>query len=106
MNKLAALVAVLALPLVSYGQDSRCTLRLNVHVWPDVEYAADPRFLRALVGNPDYSLVFVRTAEELDTELLQLSGPPDTCREQVEAIRMNPHVLDIEVVDNTDDNDP
>jgi hypothetical protein len=112
MNKLAAVVAVLALPVVSYGQDdsngpdSRCTLRLSVHVWPDVEYAADPRFLRGLVGNPDYSLVFVRTAEALDTNLLQLSGPADTCYEQVKVMRRNRHVLYIEVVENTDDIDP
>jgi hypothetical protein len=106
MNKLTPLVAALALPLVSYGQDSRCTLRLNVHVWPDVEYMADPRFLRALAGSPDYSLVFVRTAEDMDTAVLQLSGPPDTCHEQVRLMRTNHHVLDIEVVANHDDDDP
>jgi hypothetical protein len=106
MNKLTPLIAAIALPLVSHGQESRCTLRLSVHVWPDVEYAADPRFLRTLAGNPAYNLVFVRTAEDADTELLQLSGPPDSCQDRVAVMKMNPRIVGIEVVDNDDDNDP
>ena len=98
MNTLAPLAVLLALPLLAHGQGTKCTLRLNVHVTPDVENPRDPGFLSTLAGNPAYSLVYLGNSEESDTVILQLSGPPGTCRKQVEIMQMDSHIVDIQVM--------
>jgi hypothetical protein len=102
MNKLVPLIVSLALPIVSYGQVTKCTLRLNVHVTPDVENPRDPGFLSTLVGNPAYSLVFISTSDEPDVQVMQLSGPPGTCSKEVEFMKQNSHIVNIEVVGGDD----
>jgi hypothetical protein len=43
--------------------------------------------------------VFVSTSPGGYSEVLQLSGPANTCRSQVDIMRMNSHVIDIHVLD-------
>jgi hypothetical protein len=98
MIKIALLTTALLLPSLAAAQVSKCTLQLNVQVTPDVENPRDPGFLSTLAGNPAYSLIFVRTSDEGDAEVLQLSGPPGTCHSQVEIMKMNSHIINIEVM--------
>jgi hypothetical protein len=103
MIKIALLTAAILLPQLAAAQVTKCTLQLDVQVTPDVENPRDPGFLSTLVGNPAYSLVFVRKSD--NGEVLQLSGPPGTCRDQLEFMRQNSHIINIEVVDDGNNNE-
>jgi hypothetical protein len=96
MVRFALLLAALAVPGLTMAQSTQCTLRLKVKLTADVEHPKDPAFLSALVGDPQYSLVLVSASD--DSEVLQLSGPPNTCRNEVKIMRMSAYVIDIQVI--------
>jgi hypothetical protein len=96
MVRIALLLLALTLPAISLAQGAVCTLRLKVQLTADVEHRKDPAFLSALVGDPRYSLVLVSASD--DSEVLQLTGPPNTCRNQVKIMRMSAYVIDIHVI--------
>jgi hypothetical protein len=96
MARIALLLAALTIPGLSMAQGTQCTLRLNVQLTADVERPKDPAFLSVLVGDPRYSLVLVSASD--DGEVLQLTGPPNTCRNEVKIMRMSAYVLDIHVI--------
>ena len=96
MVRTALLLAALALPGLGMAQGAQCTLRLKVTLSPDVEHRKDPAFLSALVGDPRYSLVLVSATD--DSEVLQLTGPPNTCQNQVKIMLMSAYVIDIQVI--------
>jgi hypothetical protein len=98
MTRIALFGAAILLSHIAVAQDTKCTLQLNVQLTPDVENPRDPAFLSTLAGNPAYSLVFIRKSDDGDREVLQLSGPPGTCRDQLEFMRQNSHVINIEVI--------
>jgi hypothetical protein len=93
--KIAVLVLALAIPAVAAAQGTQCSLLLRVKLTPDVEHPKDPAFLSTLVGDPAYSLVLVRTSG--DSEILRLTGPADSCRSQVDIMRMNAYVIDLQI---------
>jgi hypothetical protein len=99
MVRIALLLAALTLPGLSMAQAAQCTLRLKVELTADVEHRKDPAFLSALVGDPRYSLVLVSASN--DSEVLQLTGPPNTCRNEVKIMRMSSYVIDIQVIDDS-----
>jgi hypothetical protein len=96
MVRIALLLAALTLPGLSMAQAAHCTLRLRVKLTADVEHPKDPAFLSALVGDPRYSLLLVSASD--DSEVLQLTGPPNTCRNEVKIMRMSAYVTDIQVI--------
>jgi hypothetical protein len=98
MIRTVLLLVLLALPGFAAAQSAKCTLLLKVRLTPDVENPKDPAFLSALVGDPAYSLVLVSASDY--TEVLRLSGPPNSCRKQLEIMRRNAYVIDISVMDN------
>jgi hypothetical protein len=95
MVRIALLLAALTLPGLGMAQAAQCTLRLKVQLTADVEHRKDPAFLSALV-DPRYSLVLVSASD--DSEVLQLTGPPNTCRNEVKILRMSAYVIDIQVL--------
>jgi hypothetical protein len=97
MTRIAILIAALALTSAAGAQETGCTLRLQVWLTPDVENPKDPAFLSSLVGDPAYRLVLLRTLE--GSEILQLSGPPNTCHSKLTMMRMNAYVLDIHAIE-------
>jgi hypothetical protein len=96
MLRIALLLALLALPGLAAAQSLQCTLLLKVKLTPDVENPKDPAFLSTLVGDPSYSLVLVRASR--DSEVLQLSGPPNSCRKQVRIMRTSAWVIYVHVL--------
>jgi hypothetical protein len=96
MAKFARLFAAMILPSLAAAQGANCTLRLNVKLSPGVENPTAPAFLSTLAGNPAYSLVLVSVSE--DVEVMQLTGPADTCRNQVKVMRTNSHVIEMHIV--------
>jgi len=94
--RIALVLAALAIPALSMAQGTQCTLRLKVQLTADVEHRKDPAFLSALVGDPRYSLILVSASDY--SEILQLTGPPNTCRNQVKIMRMSAYVVDIHVI--------
>jgi hypothetical protein len=96
MVRIALLVILLALPGLAAAQGTQCTLLLKVKLTPDVENPKDPAFLSTLVGDPSYSLVLVRASS--DSEVLQLSGPANSCRKQVGIMRTSAWVIYIHVL--------
>jgi hypothetical protein len=99
MAKFALLVAAMILPSLGVAQGiTNCTLRLNVKLSPGVENPTAPAFLSTLAGNPAYSLILVSVSE--DVEVMQLTGPADTCRSQVKVMRTNSHVIEMHIVGN------
>jgi hypothetical protein len=96
MLRIAVLLAAVILPGLSMAQGAQCTLRLEVELTADVEHRKDPAFLSALIGDPRYSLVLVSASD--DSEVLQLTGPPNTCRKEVKIMRMSAYVIDIHLI--------
>ena len=98
MVRMVLLLVLLALPGFVAAQSAKCTLLLKVKLTPDVENPKDPAFLSALLGDPAYSLVLVNASDY--SEVLRLSGPPHSCRKQLEIMRKSAYVIDIRVLDN------
>jgi len=98
MIRIPLFIAAIVLSHLAAAQATKCTLQLSVELTPDVENPRDPAFLSTLAGNPAYSLVFIRKSDDGDREVLQLSGPPGTCRDQLEFMKQNSHVINIEVI--------
>src|ERR1700740_3115561 len=76
-----------------------CDVRLTVQLTPDVPNPTDQGFLNSLLSNQvDYLLTLRRQRSDtlLDLELTG-PGPSHRCRQAIEAIRRDGHVLTVHV---------
>jgi hypothetical protein len=90
---------VLVCNTASASEPARCDVRLTVELTPDVPDPIDGGFLGSLLSNQVYYLLSLRR-ERSDTVLfLELTGPGPAyrCRNAINTIRRDGHVLSLHV---------
>ena len=94
-----ALVSALVSNISLAAAPARCDVRLTVELTPDVPNPADAGFLGSLLSNQVDYLLSVRRERRDSLLILQLTGPgPEyACRNAVETIRRDGHVLSVHV---------
>ena len=93
------LAAVLVSNTAFAAQPAPCDVRLTVELTPDIPNPTDEGFLASLLSNQvDYLLSLRRERSDslLDLELTG-PGPAYRCRNTIEAIRRDGHVLSVHV---------
>jgi hypothetical protein len=93
------LASVLASNTASAADPAPCNVRLTVELTPDVANPTDSGFLGSLLSNQVDYLLSLRRERSDSLLVLQLTGPgPDyRCRDAIEAIRRDGHVLSVHV---------
>ena len=96
----AVLVAsLLASNTASAADPAPCNVRLTVELTPDVANPTDSGFLGSLLSNQVDYLLSLRRERSDSLLVLELTGPgPDyRCRDAIESIRRDGHVLSVHV---------
>jgi hypothetical protein len=91
--------SVLASNTASAADPAPCNVRLTVELTPDVANPTDSGFLGSLLSNQVDYLLSLRRERSDSLLVLELTGPgPDyRCRNAIEAIRRDGHVLSVHV---------
>jgi hypothetical protein len=74
-----------------------CDVRLTVELTPDVADPTDAGFLGSLLSNQVNYLLSLRRERSDSLLVLELTGPGPDCRNAIEAIRRDGHVLSVRV---------
>jgi len=93
------LVAALVSNTAVAAAPARCDVRLTVKLTPDVPNPGDAGFLGSLLSNQVDYLLSLRQERDDSLLVLQLTGPGPAyrCRQAIETIRKDGHVLSVHV---------
>lgn len=99
--ELAALLActLLLVPMVAAALESRCAVRIEVHLNDSVSNPRNPRLFASLVENTAYTASWVEG--QGSRHVFELSGPGGDfmCRDGVELLRRDPAVWELRVIE-------
>jgi len=95
---LAGLVAVLAVGNGEAAQRGACDVRLAVELTPDVPNAHDHGFLHSLMADPSFLLTWVSDTDSGIVVDLTGPGPGERCKDAVQELSRNTHVINITLV--------
>jgi hypothetical protein len=92
--------ALLLMPRVAAALDSRCSVRIEVHLSGSVSNPRKPRLFDSLIANPVYSVSWVEGKGS--RHVFDLSGPGADfmCRDGVEMLRRDPIVWELRVLES------
>jgi len=95
----AVLVSVLVFNTASAAAPVPCDVRLTVELTPDIPNPIDEGFLGSLLSNQVGYLLSLRRERNDSLLVLELTGPGPSyrCRNAIEAIRRDGHVLSVHV---------
>jgi len=95
----AVLLSVFAFNTASAAAPVSCDVRLTVELTPDIPNPTDEGFLGSLLSNQVGYLLSLRRERNDSLLVLELTGPGPSyrCRNAIETIRRDGHVLSVHV---------
>ena len=94
----AALAVALAAGDVEAAEQGACDVRVAVELTPDVPNARDPGFLDSLMADPTFLLTWVSDTDSGIVVDLTGPGPGERCKDALQELSRNTHVLNVTVV--------